>query len=113
MDTPSGVIALWFGAIGSIPAGWLLCDGANGTPDLRDKFVVGAGLTYAVGATGGTVNHTHPFTGAGHTHILEAGLDIAGGANISATSSSTQVTGTTDATDNLPPYHALAYIMKS
>lgn len=50
---PTGVIALWSGSIGSIPAGWFLCDGTNGTPDLRDRFVVGAGTTYAVAATGG------------------------------------------------------------
>lgn len=65
--TPSGLIALWSGSIGSIPAGWYLCNGSNGTPDLRDRFVVGAGSTYAVDATGGSANaivvsHTHSFT---------------------------------------------------
>jgi len=76
--TPSGVIVLWSGSIGSIPAGWYLCNGNNGTPDLRDRFIVGAGSTYAVDATGGsanaiTVSHTHTFTGSAatagtHTH---------------------------------------------
>lgn len=70
--TPSGVIVLWSGSIGSIPAGWYLCNGANGTPDLRDKFVVGAGSTYAVDATGGSANaivvsHTHTYSGSGTT----------------------------------------------
>lgn len=41
-----GLICLWSGAIVDIPAGWYLCDGTNGRPDLRDCFVVGAGLTY-------------------------------------------------------------------
>jgi len=41
-----GIVCLWGGAIIDIPAGWLLCDGNNGTPDLRDKFVIGAGNTY-------------------------------------------------------------------
>jgi hypothetical protein len=50
---PTGMISLWYGAIGSIPTGWYLCDGANGTPDLRDRFIVGAGSTYSVSATGG------------------------------------------------------------
>jgi len=70
---PSGGIILWSGAIASIPSGWLLCDGGSGTPDLRDRFVVGAGLGYAVGDTGGSVtvvletanlpSHSHPFSG--------------------------------------------------
>jgi len=45
---PSGGIFLWSGSIGSIPAGYVLCNGSNGTPDLRNRFVVGAGSTYAV-----------------------------------------------------------------
>ena len=61
---PSGGIFLWSGSIGSIPAGYVLCNGSNGTPDLRDRFVVGAGSTYSVDATGGSANaivvtHTH------------------------------------------------------
>ena len=61
---PAGGILLWSGSIGSIPAGYVLCNGSNGTPDLRDRFVVGAGSTYAVNATGGSadavvVSHTH------------------------------------------------------
>jgi hypothetical protein len=72
---PSGVIVLWSGAIGSIPAGYYLCNGANGTPDLRDRFVIGAGNTYSVAQTGGSadsivVSHTHTasVTDPGHTH---------------------------------------------
>lgn len=53
-----GIIVLWGGAIVDIPAGWHLCDGSviggRTLPDLRDKFVVGAGDTYAVGDTGAT-----------------------------------------------------------
>jgi hypothetical protein len=70
---PSGAILLWSGSIGSIPAGYYLCNGSNGTPDLRDRFVVGAGSTYAVDATGGSANsivvsHTH--TGSGTTDTV-------------------------------------------
>ena len=54
----SGVIFMWYGSIGSIPAGWALCDGTNDTPDLRDKFVIGAGSDHAVANTGGTANIT-------------------------------------------------------
>ena len=44
---------MWSGAITYLPQGWALCDGANGTPNLIDKFIVGAGGTYNVGSTGG------------------------------------------------------------
>ena len=50
---PAGGIIMWSGSIGSIPSGYYICDGNNGTPDLRDRFVVGSGNTYAVGNTGG------------------------------------------------------------
>lgn len=73
---PSGTIVLWSGSIGSIPAGWVLCNGNNGTPDLRDRFVVGAGSTYSVDATGGSANavvvshtHTASVTDPGHNHL--------------------------------------------
>lgn len=42
-----GIVVLWGGAIADIPAGWHLCDGNAGTPDLRDRFVIGAGSTYS------------------------------------------------------------------
>jgi hypothetical protein len=51
---PSGTIIIWSGAVNAIPSGYYLCNGSNGTPDLRDKFVVGAGNSYAVGATANT-----------------------------------------------------------
>ena len=47
------VLLLWSGAANAIPNGWVLCDGQNNTPDLRNRFVVGAGDSYAVDATGG------------------------------------------------------------
>jgi hypothetical protein len=63
----AGMIMLWSGSSASIPTGWVLCDGNNSTPDLRNRFVVGATSTYAVGATGGSANaivvsHTHTAT---------------------------------------------------
>jgi microcystin-dependent protein len=77
---PTGGIILWSGSIGSIPAGWVLCNGNNGTPDLRDRFVVGAGSTYAVNATGGSADstlptHTHAatVTDPGHDHDITLG----------------------------------------
>lgn len=50
---PSGGIIMWSGSISAVPSGYYLCDGSNGTPNLKDSFVVGAGNTYSVGNTGG------------------------------------------------------------
>lgn len=152
---PSGIISMWSGSIGSIPSGWLLCDGTNGTPDLRDRFIIGAGSTYAVNTTGGSANaivvsHTHSFTtGTAGEHNHNAISGGPGGGNLrgfgesggngfigydqastyyNTGNSGSQLisnagnhthTGTTDSagssgTDaNLPPYYALAYIMKA
>ncbi len=111
-DFPSGIIVLWHGAIINIPVGWALCDGNNGTPDLRNRFIVMAGFVYAVDETGGNISHTHPFTSTVHSHTLPAGTDIASGANIRNGSSNDVASGTTNSTSSLPPYYALAYIMK-
>lgn len=58
VEIPIGGIILWSGNETSIPINWQLCDGTNGTPDLRNQFVVGAGGTYDVGDTGGESQHT-------------------------------------------------------
>jgi hypothetical protein len=134
---PTGMISLWYGSIGSVPTGWYLCDGTNGTPDLRDRFVVGGGSTYAVGATGGSkdsivVSHTHTatVTDPGHLHTYERVSGSAGASGGGASvinqyplaNTSTATTGITVANSttgvsgtnaNLPPYYALAYVMKS
>jgi hypothetical protein len=63
---PAGSIIMWSGSIGAIPTGYYLCDGQNGTPNLKDRFVVGAGNTYAVGNTGG---FTSAATSSGGTNL--------------------------------------------
>ena len=108
----TGVVTMFAGTILQIPTGWALCDGNYGTPDLRDKFVLGAGLTFAVGAEGGVTVHNHAFTGDGHDHTLSIGAGVAGGATYSATTESDPATGTTDNGGSLPPYYSLAYTMK-
>jgi hypothetical protein len=137
---PSGLITMWSGSIASIPATWYLCNGSNGTPDLRDRFVIGAGSTYAVAATGGTadaivVSHTHTatVTDPGHTHPITTPVSTSGfggtnsgfqaiwqqtqtGATTSNTTGITVANSTTGESGtgaNLPPYYALAYIMKA
>jgi len=57
---PAGLIAMWGGLAANIPAGWLLCDGQNGTPDLRSRFIKGA--VTDPGATGGATTHSHTVT---------------------------------------------------
>jgi hypothetical protein len=165
---PAGIISMWSGSIASIPTGWLICDGTSGTPDLRNRFIVGAGSTYAVAATGGSadatlVSHAHTFSGStsgmsgnqthshgvtdpGHNHQMpiwgqaalpgasyyEGRADSPINAPVPTSTSATGISinsanidhvhtysGTTasagsSATNaNLPPYYALAYIMKS
>jgi microcystin-dependent protein len=137
---PAGLISLWSGSTASIPSGWLLCDGSNGTPDLRDRFVVGAGSTYAVAATGGSkdaivVSHNHTASSSvsdpGHSHSLVGSYQSYGYPSISgvmtqiassstgaattgiSVSTSVGTTGSSGTNANLPPYYALAYIMKS
>ena len=131
----SGMIMLWSGSIVSIPTGWLICDGTNSTPDLRDRFVVGAGTTYAVNATGGSANavvpsHTHTATDSGHTHTytIKSGTlqpqangqnqnnqfyDASSTTGTGVANITVSTTGVSPTNANLPPYLALAYIMKS
>lgn len=59
----TGIICMWSGAIVDIPDGWVLCDGNNGTPDLRNRFVLGAPDGIDPGDIGGTTAHRHPVIG--------------------------------------------------
>lgn len=113
MPLASGVILFWSGSVNSIPAGFVICDGTNSTPDLRDRFIVGAGSTYAVDDTGGGLTHNHTFTTDGHLHSISAGFGIASGNNFDPNTNDANDTGTTDNTSSLPPFYALAYIMKT
>ena len=73
---PVGGIIIWSGAANAIPSGWALCNGSNSTPNLQNRFVLGAGQTYSVGATGGftdasNISHTHTSASAGaHQHSI-------------------------------------------
>jgi microcystin-dependent protein len=138
---PSGGIIMWSGSIATIPSGWALCNGSNGTPDLRDRFVVGAGSNYAVAASGGSadavvVSHTHTGTtesNGNHSHTVTTYYKDAGTKSVSdnggvfqeGTFTSTTSTagahthtfttasaGVSGTNANLPPYYALCYIMK-
>ena len=131
-SVPSGAILLWSGSIASIPTGFVLCDGNNSTPDLTDRFVVGAGNTYDPEDTGGSadavvVSHTHSVTDPGHTHSVPnsgsqnnsfdsgttVGNDTTGTSGSATTGISIASAGESGTNKNLPPYFALAYIMKT
>lgn len=56
-SVPAGSIIPWYGNLANIPDGFALCDGKNGTPDLRDRFLVGAGNAYKLGDIGGENRH--------------------------------------------------------
>jgi hypothetical protein len=121
---PQGVIVLWSGAVNAVPTGYAICDGTQGTPDLRDRFVVGAGGAYTKGAIGGS--ESTGMAGA-HTHTVNAATasinvtttKVAAGADVDAITAVTPQGHTHTANlvgdhqhSSLPPYLALAYIMK-
>lgn len=119
---PAGVIVMWSGAISAIPAGWALCNGSNGTPDLRNRFIVGAGSSYSVGATGGSEMVTLTIAQMpSHNHNYDA-PGIGSRAQYSASGTyffentysrlPSQYAGGNQAHENRPPYYALCFIMK-
>jgi hypothetical protein len=142
---PSGGIIMWSGTIATIPSGWFLCDGSNSTPDLRNRFIIGAfsddsgtAKTTVTGTstqTGGSkdaivVSHTHTATvtdpghfhtqawssGANGTTSSGSGLNPLTGDTGSKTTGITvanSTEGSSGTNQNLPPYYALAFIMKS
>jgi hypothetical protein len=135
---PRGLIVMWSGSKDNIPEGWSLCDNSNGTPDLRDRFIVGAGSNnYPSGDKGGndsvtlTVNqlpsHSHSVNDPGHTHTLVVlnkdrggyydggswdNFDVTKTTSKDKTGISLGYTGGGESIDIRPKYYALCYIMK-
>ena len=124
---PSGAIIMWSGKIADIPLGWALCNGLNGTPDLRDRFIVGArqddagvaktNVSGSLTLNGGEAYHkltiaempSHTHSESGHFNHGAQHRDDNVGAQ---TTRQTGATGGDQPHNNLPPYYALAYIMK-
>lgn len=134
VKAPVGTIVIWSGSADNIPDGWHLCDGTDGTPNLKDKFILSAGSTYKVGSNGGAASrtlqasniptHNHNITlyhGTG-TSVNTSTTNASGGvpeAKIGTNALTTTTTGviggptnTTSSFSILPPYYALCYIMK-
>ena len=133
----SGMILIWSGSTGNIPSGWVLCNGSNSTPDLRDRFVVGAGNSYSVGATGGATTDTVSISDSdsvsisvsisgsgttGYDQNFSFGSQMGGGARRhnhafsfsgSGSGSDTVNISGSDTVNTVPPYYALCYIMKT
>ncbi len=115
----SGMIIAWSGATNAIPTGFVLCDGNNNTPDLRDRFIIGAGNNYAVDATGGSkdavlVEHFHTTLNfvarSNYAEPRNFGVGTDGNCN---STGNTDTKGESGTDKNLPPYHALCFIMKT
>ena len=139
----TGMIILWYGDTSNIPGGWVLCNGQNGTPDLRDRFVIGAGNNFNPGDTGGSnsvtlseanlPSHRHfvvsnALGGQNRTNSnVSANNQVRKGTgagnlyesyNLASTGSDaaagrSSAVGSGTAFDNKPKYHALCYIMKT
>lgn len=119
---PAGMIVMR--ADNAVPAGWALCDGTNGTPDLTDSFIIGAGAN-VVGSTGGSIDHNHAITvnnaatGVTANHGFDPNVDGGGGtANVAlnpVTINDPQHNhnATSAATNHLPPFYALIFVMKT
>ena len=124
---PVGGILVWSGSTASIPDGWALCDGQNGTPNLSARFVLGAGGSYGVGAKGGSEtvtltvaqlpSHKHTYYAKGGQKALawkdaNEFYDKSGHYSKHANSPKTTSAGGGQAHPNMPPYYVLCYIMR-
>ncbi|WP_026221090.1 tail fiber protein [Ancylobacter sp. FA202] len=107
---PKGAIIMWAGDPKDVPAGWALCDGSHGTPDMRAKFPVGAdGGSFGLGKPGGKISHQHAF----EAKVKLDPIRSAGGTHFQViTPGEYPVNGETKPSDHLPPYLPLHFITK-
>lgn len=95
---PPGSIIMWSGTVASIPSGFLICDGTNGTPNLLGRFVKGVATAATnPGATGGSTSHTH-----GNTKQADDGQD-----------STLDAVDASSSANHEPPYYTVAFLMKT
>ena len=108
---PAGVIVGWSGAVGSIPAGWQLCDGTKGTPDLRGRFILGANTGVDAGEPGGQASYTTS-QNQRHTMVITRRGGSAALEPASSSPALNSVSMHTHSVSAMPPYYSLAFIMK-
>lgn len=123
-ELPIGSIIMYSGNVFSIPDGWRLCDGTNETPDLRDRFIIGAGNHYPLNNTGGaekvvlTVDqlppHNHGYLSFNQVEDnWKSGGDPSPGNGTGGNiQNRTDLTGSGEPVSILPPYFALYFIIK-
>jgi len=125
---PQGAIIMWSGPLASIPSGWALCDGSNGTPNLSDRFIYSVHSGENPGATGGSatipahyhsVYHDHAAATTGNNSASQTVLELGGwGVARNPHTHAVDLPGMTvnsstdGAASNIPPYYKLAFIMK-
>ncbi len=129
VKAPIGTIVAWGGTADNIPFGWVICDGQNGTPDLRGKFILGSSDSHAVGEMGGeethalTLNeltmHDHGKIGALGSLVYMKNEAVSSSMTNNIVQSRSSVgnvtsglTGGGQPHNNMPPYYTLIYIMK-
>lgn len=110
-EIPRGTILGWSGSVAAIPSTFRLCDGTRTTPDLRDRFIVGAGSGYAPANVGGSFVHVHPMLSALHMHGIAGGADIVSGIGFENLAPATKASGISEQNSNVLPYYALAFVM--
>jgi microcystin-dependent protein len=129
-DNFKNIIVAWYGNIKNIPEGWVLCDGINGTPNLRDKFIAGAGNKYYPGDIGGKnkvklkqehlPSHKHSFKSdlkfqqndnQVEVYDMDSEHHEPGNYHERYVKGTTDLIGGEKAHENRPPYHALVFIM--
>lgn len=109
----SGTIKIWKGAIGTIPDGFFLCDGNNGTPNLLNRMVIATGGFPIPGWFGGAVTHIHTETFEVEACIDHSEVQTGFGINVAAFEHEHGHEINIDPANHLPPYYALAFMMKS
>ena len=111
----------YVGDLDRIPHGWFLCDGSNGTPDLRDRFITGAGLSYNLHDIGGENYHKltkNELPSNGFSIPIARGDDPrenVTGANDGGPDSPSSLpikSGNDEPHENRPPYYAVYYIIR-